>query len=164
MEKWNVVFTPTREELYRTLKFGDVRRVGKAGRIVETVVLALLAVWCIVPFIAQGFEALSSLVLGLLALVLLAALWLVPEWRARALSRQESRDRRPTRLRVYDEGLRYGEAEEIHAFGTETLTSLPGLYVLRYGTELMPLPHRALPEDCLAFLREKWEENDGGGV
>ncbi len=164
MEKWNIVYTPTQEELYRALKYGDIRRVGKAGRIVESVILGLLAVWCIVPFIAQGAEALNSLLLGLLALILLAALWLVPEWRARSLSRQEARDRRPTRIRVYDEGLRYGEAEEIHAFGTEVLTTLPGLYILRYGTELMPLPHRALPDDCLAFLREKWEENTDGGM
>ena len=124
----------------------------------ETVVLGLLAVWCIVPFFAQGTEALGSLLLGLVALFLLAALWLVPEWRARAVSRQEARDRRPTRLRVYDEGLRYGQAEELHAFGTEHVTALPGLFILRYGRELVPLPHRALPPDCLAFLRGKWEE------
>ena len=74
------------------------------------------------------------------------------------MSRQEARDRRPTRLRVYDEGLRYGQAEELHAFGTEHVTALPGLFILRYGRELVPLPHRALPPDCLAFLRGKWEE------
>ena len=116
------------------------------------------ACWCIVPFFAQGTEALGSLLLGLVALFLLAALWLVPEWRARAVSRQDARDRRPTRLRVYDEGLRYGQAEELHAFGTEHVTALPGLFILRYGRELVPLPHRALPPDCLAFLRGKWEE------
>ena len=99
MEKWDIVYTSTQEDLYRALKYGDVRRVGTAGRIVETVVLGLLAVWCIVPFFAQGTEAQK----GLVALFLLAALWLVPEWRARAVSRQEARDRRPTRLRVYDE-------------------------------------------------------------
>ena len=158
MEKWDIVYTSTQEDLYRALKYGDVRRVGTAGRIVETVVLGLLAVWCIVPFFAQGTEALGSLLLGLVALFLRAALWLVPEWRARAVSRQEARDRRPTRLRVYDEGLRYGQAEELHAFGTEHVTALPGLFILRYGRELVPLPHRALPPDCLAFLRGKWEE------
>lgn len=93
MEKWDIVYTSTQEDLYRALKYGDVRRVGTAGRIVETVVLGLLAVWCIVPFFAQGTEALGSLLLGLVALFLLAALWLVPEWRARAVSRQEARDR-----------------------------------------------------------------------
>ena len=82
MEKWDIVYTSTQEDLYRALKYGDVRRVGTAGRIVETVVLGLLAVWCIVPFFAQGTEALGSLLLGLVALFLLAALWLVPEWRA----------------------------------------------------------------------------------
>ena len=168
MEKWDIVYTPTREDIYRALKHGDIRRVGTAGRVVESVVLGLLAVWCIVPFFAQGAEALGSLLLGLVALVLLAALWLVPEWRARHLSRQESQDRRPTRLRVYDDGLRYGEGEEIHAFGTEVLTSLPGLYILRYGRELVPLPHRVLPEDCLAFLRGKWEDSsdpfDGAAI
>ena len=132
MEKWDIVYTSTQEDLYRALKYGDVRRVGTAGRIVETVVLGLLAVWCIVPFFAQGTEALGSLLLGLVALFLLAALWLVPEWRARA--------------------------EELHAFGTEHVTALPGLFILRYGRELVPLPHRALPPDCLAFLRGKWEE------
>lgn len=155
MEKWDIVFTPGREDLYRTFKYGDIRRMGTAGRMVESAVLFLLAVWCIVPVFVQGTKALSSLFLGLLALLLLAALWLVPEWRAWHLSRLEAQDRPPTRLRVYEEGLRYGEAEEIHAFGTEILSSLPGLFVLRYGTQLMPIPHRDLPPDCLAFLREK---------
>ena len=157
MEKWDIGITLTRDDIYRSLKYGDIRRVGTAGRVVETVVLGLLAVWCIVPFFAQGREALSSLLLGILSLLLIASLWIVPEWRARHLSGQEMKDRRPTRLRVYEEGLRFGEAEDIHAFGTETLTALPGLYILRYGTEMVPLPHRELPEDCLAFLKRKLE-------
>ncbi len=158
MEKWDILVELTRDDIYRSLKYGDIRRVGVAGRVVETVILGLLAVWCIVPFFAWGLEALSSLFLGLLALLLIAALWAVPEWRARHLSGQETKDRKPTRLRVYEEGLRFGEAEDLHAFGTETVTSLPGLFVLRYGTELVLLPHRELPEDCLAFLKQKWEE------
>ena len=155
MEKWDIVYTSTQEDLYRALKYGDVRRVGTAGRIVETVVLGLLAVWCIVPFFAQGTEALGSLLLGLVALFLLAALWLVPEWRARAVSRQEARDRRPTRLRVYDEDCDMGRRRASRVRDRARDRPARPVYPA-VRQELVPLPHRALPPDCLAFLRGKW--------
>ena len=141
-----------------------LRRVGRGAVLLLLTSLAVQIATLPVTLSAFGrltpLFPLNLLWLPLLELVVLplAALWLVPEWRARAVSRQEARDRRPTRLRVYDEGLRYGQAEELHAFGTEHVTALPGLFILRYGRELVPLPHRALPPDCLAFLRGKWEE------
>ena len=32
MEKWDIGITLTRDDIYRSLKYGDIRRVGTAGR------------------------------------------------------------------------------------------------------------------------------------
>lgn len=159
MEKWDIVYTSTQEDLYRALKYGDVRRVGTAGRIVETVVLGPAGGLVYRALFRTGDRSARQPAAGIGRPL--------PSGRAVAgagmagpgcVAAGSAGPAPPTRLRVYDEGLRYGQAEELHAFGTEHVTALPGLFILRYGRELVPLPHRALPPDCLAFLRGKWEE------
>jgi hypothetical protein len=146
--EWELSYTLTREEIYRCVKAGDFRRVGKAGTIVETVILGIMAVYCLTAFFLDGMKEGMSLFLGVASLLLIAAVWGVPEFRYRRMASAQAEDRAPTRVRVFQEGLAFGQSDEVFAYGTEWAARLPDMWVLRYGTQLMALPKRAMPEEC----------------
>lgn len=37
--RWELTYTLTREDIYRCVRAGDIRRVGRTGTLVETVIL-----------------------------------------------------------------------------------------------------------------------------
>lgn len=149
---WDLSYTLTREEIYLCVKAGDFRRMGKAGTIVETVILGIMAVYCLTAFFLDGMKEGMSLFLGAASLILIAAVWGVPEFRYRRIASAQSENRAPTRVRVLEEGLAFGGDDAVFAYGTEWAARLPDMWVLRYGTQLMALPKRAMPEECWIHL------------
>ena len=155
---WDLTYTLTREDIYRCVKAGDIRRVGKTGTIVETVILGMMAVYCLTAFFLVGMEEGMPLFLGAASLVIIAAIWTVPELRYRRTAETQGENRVPNRVRIMEEGLVFGTDETVFPYGTERAVCLSDMWVLRYGYQLIALPKRALPEDCRKFLEEKFRE------
>lgn len=152
---WDLTYTLTREDIYRCVKAGDIRRVGRTGTIVETVILGIMAVYCLAAFFLEGMKEGMSLFLGVSSLVLMAAIWAVPELRYRRMADSQSENRAPTRVRVLEEGLTFGADDTVFNYGTERAIRLSDMWVLRYGTQLIALPCRVMPEECRDYLARK---------
>ncbi len=152
---WDLTYILTQDEIYRCAKAGDIRRIGKTGTVVETVILGVMAVYCLSAFFLDGMGEGMPLFLGVASLALIAAIWAVPELRYRRAAVSQAQNRSPNRVRVFHQGFAFGADDTLFLFGSEDVILTQNMWVLRYGAQLFPLPFRALPEDCRKFLQEK---------
>ena len=151
----------TEEEIRRCLEAG-VRRAGKGRVIAETVVLLVLTVYCIVAYFLDESRQLSSLLLALIALAVVAALWIVPPVRFRSLARREAEEGKTVRLILDGDTLRFGAGEtpvEVPASRCRPIWR-DELLVLEISGELVGVPRRVTGEDgwqrlCAVFPPEQ---------
>lgn len=101
----------TREELYACMTGRQERKAGKLRLIVETVLLGLVAAYCLTAFFLSGMTSLPSLLIGLAALLIAAAIWVVPVMVDRYDAGQEFAKKKVLRVRVYPEGLGFGSED-----------------------------------------------------
>lgn len=78
----------TEDEIYDGLRRSGVRRAGPTRDWVQTVVLALVVVFCLIAFFGGGMQEWGSLTIAVLACALIAVLWIVPALRFRYEARE----------------------------------------------------------------------------
>lgn len=81
----------TEDEIYDGLRRSGVRRAGPTRDWVQTVVLALVVVFCLIAFFGGGMQEWGSLTIAVLACALIAVLWIVPALRFRYEAREIGR-------------------------------------------------------------------------
>lgn len=98
----------TKEELYACMGSRQDRKAGRARLIVETVLLGLLAAYCIIAFFLSGMTSPASLCIGLAALLLAAAIWAAPVIVNRYDANREFAKNKVLRVRIYAQGFGFG--------------------------------------------------------
>lgn len=98
----------TKEELYVCMGSRQGRKAGRARLIVETVLLGLLAAYCIIAFFLSGMVSLATLCIGLISLLLAAAIWAAPVIVNRYDANREFAKNKVLRVRIYTQGLGFG--------------------------------------------------------
>ncbi len=142
-------YTLTEEEIYAGLTCADTRRRGKGRPWLQSVVLALLALFCFIAFFGEGMKTPGSLILALLACALIAAVWLVPSRVRRNGARREAGEARPVTVCLFADGLAFGgEEEPVYAFSRFPAQLCGDLAVCELpGHQLILIPRRVMEEN-----------------
>ena len=148
MEKEVFSVCMNEQEIYLCLKHGTERRTGPVLRIVETVCMGLLFVYCLVAFIIDPSQS-TSLVLAVTALALGILLWAVPEKKFRSMAREAAERGMTVTVTVSETGLAFGEDQEEYRYEQLQCIRLPQLRVLVFSTQLVGLPDRVFSEKVL---------------
>ena len=149
MEKETVRVEWTQQEIYACLKYGTARRTGPLALWIETVCLALAAVYCLVAFAAEREPA--SLLLALAAGALIALLWVVPEKRFRSLARTAAAEHPAITVTADEQGLCFNDETEARPYERLDCLRLPEMRILRFPGQLVALPDRAFSAATLAY-------------
>ena len=153
----------TEDEIYDGLRRSGVRRAGPTRDWVQTVVLALVVVFCLIAFFGGGMQEWGSLTIAVLACALIAVLWIVPALRFRYEARESAAGDRTLVVRLDEEGIAFGEEGDaafpyggfpVRVFDDMLICGLPGM-------QLFFLPRRAAADD--AQWREAVRRLSGGG-
>ncbi len=160
---FDVIFTPTYEELLDGLRRAELRRAGKGRLIVQTVLLLAVAAWAMIAFFADAVKQPMSLVIGIVALVLIPVMWFVPELQMKSMARQMAENGTVMHLWVFEDGVDFGDRQPdgaYYAFSRffcdfpkeDTLQTL----VWRFqNDDVVVVPRRALSEEQWQLLCEK---------
>lgn len=155
-------FTCTAEEWLLLLKRGEVRKAGKVRIGVELGLLLLLAVYCLIAFFGDGMSDWRSFGIAVIAVILGIVLVVVPEIRFRHEAEQLVQEGRERTVRLYEEGLAFGESEEIVPFAQCGARIFEDMAVLRFqGGALFGIPRRALPPEDWDLLCRRFPREDG---
>ena len=149
---------PTAAEWQQGLLMTRVRRSSKGADIAKTVILGLLTLYCWIPFFLDGCREWQSFFVGLVALLLAAVIWVVPELTTRREAREIAAAGQTIHLTVTDEGLGFGRGEsytlltyaEIDAQHTPTLLALTFA-----GGQMAVLPKRCMEETVWEFVCDR---------
>lgn len=159
LREWR--FTCTAEEWNRLLRRGEVRKAGKVRIGVELGLLLLLAVYCLIAFFADGMSDWRSLGIAVVAVALAVILLVVPEIRFRQEAEGLAQQGKERVVRLYEDGLAFGDSEEIVPFAQCGARLFEDMAVLRFqGSVLFGIPRRALPPEdwerlCLQLSGEE---------
>lgn len=128
----------TEDEIYDGLRRSGVRRAGPARDWVQTIVLALVAVFCLIAFFGGGMQEWGSLTIAVLACALIAVLWIVPALRFRYEAREIAAGDRTLVVRLDEEGIAFGEEGDaaypygrfpVRTYDDMLICELPGMQV-----------------------------------
>ena len=137
----------TKEELYACMCSRQERKAGKARLIVETVLLGLLAAYCILAFFLSGMASVASLCIGLAALLLAAAIWAVPAIINRYDANREFSKNKVLRVRIYAQGFGFGTDDTFQLVPYEQCCARRGKDMILLDFEgglMVALPKRLL--------------------
>lgn len=147
---WELKFKPTAEEYYEALCAGGVRKAGKTRLIVQSVILAVVAIWCVAPVFFGGT---GDYTLAGVAVAVALCMWLVPPLKMKSDAKNAAAADITVRVKVFADGVQFGENEP---FAFEALTGYVSAdqLTLSIETDCIPLPFRAMSEECRLFLLE----------
>lgn len=151
-------FVPTAVEWREGLELTRERRTTRGADIAKTVVLSVLVLYCWIPFFLDGCREWNSFVLGVVALLLLLALWIVPAVSVSHDARQIAASGTTVRLTVFEDTLGFGEGERFSAIPFAEIDARFGADVLALvfeGGQMTVLPRRCFSEDTWQFLCER---------
>lgn len=145
----------TEAEILTCLKYGANRRAGRGRLITQSVLLVLMAAYCIGGFFLSGMQSVPSLLIGVAALAVMAAMLAVPELMLRSSAKKEAAQEKCLRLRAYDEGLYFGSEEtDRFAYADCRAQEVENLLLLRFqGGILVGIPRRLTDEAGWDYLK-----------
>lgn len=151
----------TEEEIRLCLKWDGGRKAGRARLAVETAALGLMAVYSLAAFFIDGMRNMPSLLIGAACIVLTAVLWLLPVWWNRADARREAAQGKWVTLRLFADGLGFGDGEAYRRLPLEAVDARfhEDLAVLRVEGSLLAVPRRAMEGEQWAQLRQTLDLN-----
>lgn len=146
-------YTLSEEEIYNGLRRSSVRRVGPVGSWVRTAILAVVALGCIGSFILDQGQNWSALLLGCMAAVLIAVLWITPPLRLRHTARQMAEGGTRITVCLFPDGIAFGgPEEELYAYTGFFSRVFEDMVVCELpGYQLVLIPRRAAVE------QEQWD-------
>ena len=106
----------TEDEIYDGLRRSGVRRAGPTRDWLQTAVLGLVAVFCIIAFFGGGMQEWGSLTIAVLACALIAVLWIVPSLRFRYEAREIAAREKTLTVHMDEEGIAFGELPGMQMF------------------------------------------------
>lgn len=147
LAEWQYILTE--EEIYEGLKNSTSRKAGPARNWVQTILLVLVAAFCLIAFFAEGMKTWESLFLGIIALVLIGVLWVVPEKKMRFDARKTAEQRNTVTVRFFDEGLAFGkDSTDIYTFTKLMRVKLENMIIFQLpGFQMILLPRRIMSEE-----------------
>lgn len=151
----------TEEELRQSLKRADRRRAGPARLWVQTILLALLAAYCIAAFFLSGAVSYGSLGIGLAAVVLGVAMWVVPDLHGRYIAHIEFTKNKCMRVRLYEEEIGFGDDDvfESVAYDACFAQTYDDMILLHFqGGYMVMLPRRVFSEDRWLWLQQRLQK------
>lgn len=152
----DTVICLTREEIFTCLKAGSSRRAGRGRLVVQSVLLGLMAVYCFGGYFLSGGQSITSLMIGVAALIVLAALLLLPPLILRRSAEKEAAQEKCLRLRADEQALYFGEEPERYPYTECHAEAVENLLLLRFqGGVLVGIPRRLTGEEGFAFLRSR---------
>lgn len=150
----------TEEELRRSLQRSDLRRAGPGRLWVQTVLLVLLAAYCIAAFFLSGASSYASLGIGLAALILAGAQWIVPQLYIRHQARREYALGKQLRVRLYAEEIGFGSGETYEAvpYAACFTRVFDDMLLLHFqGGYLVALPRRVFDAERWIWLTGRFQ-------
>ncbi len=83
-----ISYVMTKEEMYSCLYHSDVIKTKGARAVMQSVILAVAAViFFIVYFTSRSQYNQYNLVFGIISLIMIAVIWIVPQWHLRSMSK-----------------------------------------------------------------------------
>ena len=147
-------YTLSEEEIYQGLRRSTVRKAGPVSDWVRTGILAVVAIGCVISAYLDGQQAVGSLLIGALALALIAVIWITPPLRCRHTARQMAEGGTEIMVCMFENGLSFGGPKEdiytytgfySRVFEDMAICELPGY-------QLILIPRRAVKEET------QWQE------
>lgn len=154
---WEILVAPTVEEYYESLKVGEPRKAGKTRLVVQSAVLAAVALWSLLPVFFGGTA--DYMLIGV-AVAVCAAMWLVPPLKRKADAKNAVAAGATVRCYVWEEGLSFGFDGEVFPYHSLRGYLSPDQLTVAVDDALIPLPFRRMSEDCRAFLLERLMEKN----
>ena len=149
---------PTAEEWRRGLELTRPRRTSRGADVAKTAVLAVLVLYCWIPFFLDGCREWNSFFLGVVALLLMAALWIVPAISFSRDARRIADAGTTVRLTVTDDALGFGEGERFTQIPFSEIEARPDpalLALIFEGGQMTVLPRRCFAEEEWQFLCDR---------
>lgn len=146
----------TEDEIYTCLK-KTFHRSEKTSW-VESAVLLIVFVYSLIGFITDANHAFSSIGVAISALLILAALWLVPIWHSRNSAKKLMENEPVMKLKIYEDRLVFGDENSVTIGYNEYQPVLCGnLIILSIGTQMIGIPRRLTGEDGWNLLLQKFQ-------
>lgn len=153
---------PTAAEWQQGLLLTRVRRSSKGADIAKTGILGLMLLYCWIPFFLDGCREWQSFFVGLAALLLGVALWVVPQLSTRRDAKEIAAAGQTIHLTVTDEGLGFGQDESytLLPFGEIDAQFTPTLLALTFvGGQMAVLPKRCVDEAAWEFVCDRLSQS-----
>ena len=143
------IYTLSEEEIYQGLRRSSVRKAGPVSDWVRTGILAVVAAGCLVAFIVEENRDIGSLLIALVALALIAVLWITPPLRCRHIARQMAAGGAEIMVCMFESGLAFGgPQEDIYAYTGFYSRVFDDMIVCELpGYQLILIPRRAVEDD-----------------
>lgn len=153
----------TQEEILFCVRAGSGRTASRGRLWAQTVILALLAVYCIAAFFISGMEVIATLLIGLAAAALGAVMWIVPEARNRHIASREAEQNKTLHVRVYEDAFGFGDGEAFERLAFEDCRAqrYEDMLLLRFqGGFLVGIPRRLLSGDGWEQMCDRLKPED----
>lgn len=143
-------------EIYACLMRGT-RRAGKLRNGIQSALLLLVAVNCVAAFVLDEKKDPASLGIAVVALLVLAAIWITPPFRMKYEAGLLAERGDEIQLALYaEEAVFGGKRQSYVSYGECRATADDTLLVLEIGGELIGIPRRATDGRGWALLMEKF--------
>ncbi len=132
------------------------RRAGPVRIGVQTGLLGLIALYCLIGFFTGGMKNGQSLFVGIAAIVVGIILLFVPAWRMRHDAQQISAAKKTIRIYLFEDGFAFGTPEEVIAFRECRPSVFDDMMLLQFsGDSVLPIPRRVATQEEWQMLLEK---------
>lgn len=149
----------TREEILACLRRGLNRKAGRGRLTAQTVLLLLMAAYCLVAYILSGAESVASLGIGIAAVVVCVLMLALPELSIRRLAKKQAEMDKCLRLRVYDRGIGFGDDEQFRFFKYKKChaKAYEDMILFRFQDGLVAVPRRMENGGAWELIRDRME-------
>ena len=157
--RWHARYVLEEAEIRRALTCSEHRRTSPVKIAVESGIVAVIGMLCLVNYFTDPARTTSTLTIGILCFVLAAIASLYSPVSVWLLARGEARKQKIVNVWISDTGIGFGKQPEHYselAFNELTVLPAEDMLVLMPGkNSLVALPKCAVDEECWAFLQQK---------
>ncbi|MGI6264920.1 MAG: hypothetical protein ACOYJY_05605 [Acutalibacteraceae bacterium] len=156
-KRFEAAYQLNKDELSRVFDKAYARHASKARLIVQTVLMAAVAVISLIDYITVQPRRTMSLVIAVAAAVVGVAQWVIMPLFRRSSVKQQLAENETIHLAIYENGIGFGEGARQMIFDYENcrLIALDGMLIVRIHQEYIGVPDRVIGDDRRLLLSEK---------
>lgn len=144
------------DEILACLKL-DFKLNGTMKKRIQIILLILMTVFFITGYIMSGFKTHSSLFMAFASLLIIAAIWFVPQWHISHQAKLLAEDGSKLHFRLYENEIVFDGNNIVAMAISECKPFLYGnMLILEIGREIIGIPCRAAGEDGYRLLLDKF--------